>query len=48
MSVPLTDPLLYSLLFGVIAFFVLLTSALKPVAELGKMNIAEEIKTSAD
>lgn len=48
MSVPLTNPLLYALLFGLISFAVLLIVAIRPIIELGKMNIAEEIKTGAD
>lgn len=48
MSVPLTHPLLYAVIFGAAAFVILTAVAIKPVRMLSKMNIAEEIKTSAD
>lgn len=48
MSVPLEAPLLYATLFGIIAFVLLLPVVIKPIRMLSKMNIAEEIKTSAD
>lgn len=48
MSVPLINPLLYALIFGAAAFAILTIAAVKPVRMLSKMNIAEEIKTSAD
>ena len=48
LTVPLTSPLLYALLFGTAAFAVLLVVVIKPLRMLSKMNIAEEIKTSAD
>ncbi len=48
MSIPLVHPVLYALLFGATAFAVLLVVVIKPIRMLSKMNIAEEIKTSAD
>ena len=48
MSIPLVHPVLYALLFGAAAFAVLLVVVIKPIRMLSKMNIAEEIKTSAD
>lgn len=48
MSVPLESPLLYALIFGIVAFVLLLPVVIKPIKMLSKMNIAEEIKTSAD
>ena len=48
MSMPLVTPLLFALFFGAIAFVLLLVVVFKPIRMLSKMNIAEEIKTSAD
>ncbi len=48
MTVPLIDPLMYALIFGICAFVILTIAAVKPVRMLSKMNIAEEIKTGAD
>ena len=48
MSIPLESPLLYAVIFAVIMFLLLLPVVIKPVRMLSKMNIAEEIKTSAD
>lgn len=48
LSIPLVTPLLNALIFGCAAFAVLLVVVIKPVRMLSKMNIAEEIKTSAD
>lgn len=48
MSVPLESPFLYAVLFGAVTFLLLLPVVIKPVRMLSKMNIAEEIKTSAD
>ena len=48
LSVPMVTPLPYALLFGAAAFVVLLIVVVKPIRMLSKMNIAEEIKTSAD
>ena len=48
MSVPLVSPLMYALIFGAAAFLILSVTVIKPIAMLSSMNIAEEIKTSAD
>ncbi len=48
MSVPLVHPVLYAVLFGAAAFAILMVVAVRPLRALSKMNIAEEIKTSAD
>ena len=48
MSLPLVHPLMYAALFGCVAFALLLVVVIKPIKMLSKMNIAEEIKTSAD
>ena len=48
MSLPLDNSALYAILFGICSFVLLLTVAVKPIRMLSKMNIAEEIKTSAD
>lgn len=48
MSVPLTMPVLYAVLFGALSFALLSLAAIRPIYMLSKMNIAEEIKTSAD
>lgn len=48
LSVPLVQPVFYALLFGIGAFIILLTVMIKPIRMLSRMNIAEEIKTSAD
>ncbi len=48
MSVPLVEPVGTAILFGAAAFIILMLTSLKPLRELSKMNIAEEIKTSAD
>ena len=47
-SIPLVNPALYSVLFGALAIAVLLIVTVKPLRMLSRMNIAEEIKTSAD
>ena len=47
-SIPLVSPVLFAVLFGASAFVVLLIITVKPLRMLSKMNIAEEIKTSAD
>lgn len=48
MSVPLVSPVLYAVLFGAAAIVLLSLIVIKPIRLLSKMNIAEEIKTSAD
>lgn len=48
MSVEVSSPVLYALLFGAGTFVLLLTVSIRPLMQLSKMNIAEEIKTSAD
>ncbi len=48
MSVSLIHPLLYAVIFGAAVFVILMVVAVKPVRMLSKMNIAEEIKTSAE
>ena len=48
LKVPLAEPWLYTLLFGAGAFIILLVVVIKPLRMIGKMNIAEEIKTGAD
>ena len=48
MSMPLVTPLLYAVGFGAVAFVLLMIVVFKPIRMLSKMNIAEEIKTSAD
>ena len=48
MTVPLIDPLMFAVIFGICALVILTIAAIKPVRMLSKMNIAEEIKTSAD
>ncbi len=48
MSVPLVSPLMYALIFGAASFVILSVTVIKPLAMLSHMNIAEEIKTSAD
>ena len=45
---PLVDPVFYTVVFGVVSFFILLVVVIKPIRMLSKMNIAAEIKTSAD
>ena len=48
MSVPFNNPVLYAVLFGILCFVLLTSAAIRPMRMLSKMNIAEEIKTSAD
>lgn len=48
LSIPLVTPTLYALCFGAVSFVLLLVVVIKPIRMLSKMNIAEEIKTSAD
>ena len=48
MSVPVKDPVLFAVITGVVSFIILMATILKPVRLLSKMNIAEEIKMSAD
>lgn len=45
---PLVDPVLYTIVFGAVSFVLLLIVIIKPIRMLSRMNIAEEIKTSAD
>ena len=48
MGFPMVEPLMYAVLFGALSFVVLMAVVIKPIKMLSKMNIAEEIKTSAD
>ena len=48
MSVPLVQPVYTAVVSGIAVFLILLITAVKPVRLLSKMNISEEIKTSAD
>lgn len=48
MSLPLVHPLMYAAFFGCAAFVLLLVVIFKPLRMISRMNIAEEIKTSAD
>lgn len=48
LNIPLIAPMGFGCLFGLCAFVILLIVVIKPIRMLSRMNMAEEIKTSAD
>ena len=48
MTVILVSPVLYSVIFGVIASLLMMIVVIKPVRMLSKMDVVKEIKTNSD
>jgi len=48
MTVVFVSPVLYSVIFGVIASLLMMIVVIKPVRMLSKMDVVKEIKTDSD